>query len=76
MKCNVCVLQLAKPQWAELGYEVLVANLKDHSYGHVAEAIKHSIGTNSQSILGEDLSPVHLLAGPYFEGVGGGASRQ
>ena len=31
-------------QWGELGYEVLLANVSDHSYGHLAEAIKHSIG--------------------------------
>ena len=28
----------------DLSYEIFLAKLKDHSYGPLAEAIKHSIG--------------------------------
>lgn len=47
-------------QWEELGYEVLVANLKDHSYGHVAEAIKHSIGEEHEQKLKDCLTALNI----------------
>lgn len=47
-------------QWGDLGYEILVANVKDHSYGHLAEAVKHSIGEEHEQKLKDCLTALNI----------------
>lgn len=44
----------------DLSYEILLAKLKDHSYGPLAEAIKHSIGEEHEQKLKDCLNALNI----------------
>jgi hypothetical protein len=44
----------------DLSYELLLAKLKDHSYGPIAEAIKHSIGEEHEQKLKDSLNALNI----------------
>jgi len=48
----------------DLGYEVLLAKVKDHSYGPIAEAIKHNIGEEYEQKIKDQLTALDI---PYSD---------